>query len=244
MKAEAGEFTGFSKDAFKFLNDLVNNNNVQWFNENRERYQKALVEPARAFITEMGEFFNRLNPAIRTAPKFNETIMRINKDMRFSKGEPYRDYFLIHFGRFKLDSEFYCDFEPDGFHYGLFINNSSEGKEFVFGRNIEKYSKQFLEIMDRFRINGNYDLHELKKGPVVAQTKFNANKHFSMLQEFPMMLLQKSMKPSNKLIFSPDIIMEAIKTFSILYPVYCFAVFPQPMKMIEKFEDEFGFISL
>ncbi|MEI7812297.1 MAG: DUF2461 family protein [Ignavibacteria bacterium] len=49
MKETIGPFNGFSTDAFKFLQDLRDNNNSEWFNKNRNRYQTSLVQslPAR-----------------------------------------------------------------------------------------------------------------------------------------------------------------------------------------------------
>ena len=97
-------FTGFSEGLFHFLNNLSQNNNTDWFNANKQDYINYLASPAKSFL-------NQLNPVIRTEAKFNKTIMRLNKDMRFNKGAPYRNYFLIHFGRFRMDSEFFIYFE-------------------------------------------------------------------------------------------------------------------------------------
>ncbi|MCX6151618.1 MAG: DUF2461 family protein [Ignavibacteriales bacterium] len=240
MKDEYPAFGGFNKNVFKFLNDLTKNNNVEWFTKNRDRYQSELVQPARSFVIEMQDFFNRLNPAIRTEPKFNETLMRINKDMRFSKGEPYRNYFLIHFGKFKMDSEFYVYFDPDGFSYGLFINNGKDDKNFYFKRNLVKYSEEFLTLLVKYNLNNKFELHELNKESKLLEKKFDGDKHLEICKDLKMILIQKSLKITDKKIFSPGFIIEAIKTFSMLYPIYCFSISPQPLKLIEEFEEQFG----
>ncbi|MGE5350898.1 MAG: DUF2461 family protein [Acidobacteriota bacterium] len=240
MKNSIPPFKGFSKDAFDFLSELRDNNNLSWFNLNRARYQNALVGPARSFITEMAQFFNRLYPAIRTEPKFNETIMRINKDLRFSKGEPYRDYFLIHFGRFKMDSEFYVSFEADSFDLGLFINNSPKDSNFYFRQNLERYEKEFLKLLDKYEINFNFELFNLVKGPEIIDKHLNGQKHLELLKDLKMFLIQKSFSPKSKIIYSPDFVLEAMKAYSVLFPVYCFSTFPDPLKVIEEFEEQFG----
>ncbi|MCU7525870.1 MAG: DUF2461 domain-containing protein [Ignavibacteria bacterium] len=240
MKNSIPPFKGFSQDAFDFLSELRDNNNLAWFNSNRERYQNSLVVPARSFITEMAQFFNRLYPAIRTEPKFNETIMRINKDLRFSKGEPYRDYFLIHFGRFKMDSEFYVSFEAGSFDMGLFINNSPKDPNFCFRQNLEHHTKEFLNLLDKYELNYNFELYELIKGPEIIDKHLNGQEHLGLLKDLKMMLIQKSFSPKEKIIYSPDFVLEAMKAYSLLFPVYCFAVFPEPLKMIEEFEEQFG----
>lgn len=177
MKNKIIEFNGFQEEAFGFFEKLEKDryNNLSWFSKNRDIYDFYIVEPAKSFVQSIGQFFNHLNPAIRTEPKFNKTLMRINKDMRFTKGSPYRTYFLIHFGRFKMDSEFYVYFDKEGISYGLFINNSDE-QNLYFNRNIPKHKKNIIDICDRFGINKKFVLYELHKEPEIRQKS-------SMLQQ-------------------------------------------------------------
>jgi len=239
LKTDAVPFTGFKGELFRFLKDLEKNNSIVWFHKNKIRYQSFLVEPAKAFITEMGPFLNRLNPAIRTEPKFNKTIMRLNKDMRFAKGEPYRTFLLIHFGKFKLDSEFYLYFEPGSYSMGLFINRSDEEKYF-FRVNQVKFEKEIKEICARYKINNNFSLGYLNREPSSLIPKFSALRHYDALSRFDYLLLEKIKLPSEKVLFSDEIILEMIKMISALYPLYCFAISPQPMKELRIFEDNFG----
>ncbi|MDP2037078.1 MAG: DUF2461 family protein [Ignavibacteria bacterium] len=240
MKKELPKFSGFSKETFSFFADLEKHNNVEWFHKNKERYQNFVVEPTKAFITELAPFLNRLNPAIRTEPKFNETIMRINKDMRFAKGDPYRNYWLIHFGRFKLDSEFFLYFEAGSSDMGIFLNRSKEDKLY-FRQNLEKYEKEIREVCAKYKINGNYSLHYFEKMSTIKLFgKFDAEKHLDKFYDYDMFLLQSVKKIPQKVLFSENIVIEMIKMISRLYPLYCFAISPQPLKELQRFEDEFG----
>lgn len=239
MKEEDLVFTGFNSGLFQFLKDLKKNNKVEWFHNNKERYQKNLVVPAKAFITELAPFLNRLNPAIRTEPKFNETIMRLNKDMRFAKGEPYRPFLLIHFGRFKLDSEFYLYFEPDGAELGMFINNSKE-KNLFFKQNSIKYQKEIINTCKNYGIDNNYSLSDLNDDMNIVEKKFNSEKHFNKLSDIEYILIQTKKKIPEKILFSTKIVEEMIKMILQLYPLYCFAISPQPLKLLQKFKDDFG----
>jgi hypothetical protein len=239
LKTDLTQFQGFSKDLFKFLSDLEKNNRVEWFQNNRDKYLSALVEPTKSFISEMAPFLNRLNPIIRTEPKFNETIMRLNKDMRFAKSEPYRAFLLIHFGRFKLDSEFYIYFEPNDWSIGMFINRSEEENLF-FHQNQIKFRKEIQAVCRKYKINNNYSLSFLRRDPSLVLKKFDAEKHYDHLYEYDLLLLEKVKKPSEKKLFSTDIIVEMIKMISQLYPLYCFAISPQPLKLLNRFEEEFG----
>lgn len=226
---------------FKFFRDLEKNNNTAWFAKNKERYQKDVVYPAKAFVTEIAPFFNRLNPSIRTEPKFNETLMRINKDMRFAKGEPYRPFLLIHFGRFKMDSEFYVFISQETVEVGLFINGS-KGENLFFGGNKEKFRQRIIKVCGDFSIDGKYDLYGYKKDSYKIKSKFCAGKHFEELAKAEMFMLQKIYPYASKKARSGDILMEAVKVFSNLYPFYCFAVSPDPAALIDDFENNFGIL--
>jgi len=235
-------FNGFSPEAVKFLNDLNKNNTVEWFNKNRNRYEEYLVSPAKSFITEIGEFFNMLNPSIRTEPKFNQTIMRINKDMRFSKGAPYRDYFLIHFGRFKMDSEFYAFINTGGISLGMFLNKTT-GDNLYFKENFERYPKEIKEVFKKYKLNGKYILSDLGKDIVEIKKSFSAEKDFDKIAPLKMLLLDKDLAKRNGIEYKPEFLGEAIKCFSQLYPLYCFAISPEPLRLIEEYEDQMGFIN-
>lgn len=239
MKTVNNRFAGFNKEIFKFLKDLEKNNNIEWFHKNKERYQIYLVEPAKSFITEIAPFLNRLNPAIRTEPKFNETIMRLNKDMRFTKGRPYRTFLLIHFGRFKLDSEFYLYFQADRFSTGIFINRK-KGNNLYFLENLIKYRKEIIDVCYKYKINNNFSLSDLENESEIIVKKFDAQKHIDILNNIDYILLERNSNVPEKTLFSEEILIETIKMISQLYPLYCFAISPRPIDELHRFEDNFG----
>ncbi len=241
MKDAIPEFTGFQKQAFLFLKNLEKEkyNNIEWFSKNRNIYQDHIVTPSKAFVQAIAQFFNHLNPSIRTEPKFNKTLMRINNDMRFSKGMPYKTYFLIHFGRFKMDSEFYVYLDKSGISYGIFINNSN-GDELYFNANFDRFNKEIINACGKFGINNNFRLSELNKGPELKNLKFNAGKDLGLLRDTKYFLLEKQITLTDKLTFSADLLTAAVKSFSRLYPMYCFSISPNPLKLIDEFEERMG----
>ncbi len=241
MKNGIPEFKGFKKQAFDFLGNLEKDkyNNLKWFSENKDAYNDYIVMPSKAFVQTIGQFFNHLNPSIRTEPKFNKTLMRINKDMRFSKGTPYRTFFLIHFGRFKMDTEFYVYLDKSGISYGIFINNTT-GDDLYFNSNFSRHKKNILNACGKFGINNKYRLSELSKEPELREIKFNAAKHLDGFENMKYILLEKQILRGSKLIFSPDLLTEAVRTFSQLYPLFCFAISADPLKLINEFEERMG----
>jgi len=239
LSAVLPPFSGFNKDIFAFLEELEKNNNTKWFAKNRERYQENVVLPAKSFVSSIGQFFTQLNPAIRTEPKFNKTIMRINKDMRFSKDTPYKNYFLIHFGRFKMDSEFYLYFDKQGADFGIFLNGE-KGDELFFSQNLERYPGEIAKVFDQYKLNNRFDFHEFKKIPQLIQKKFNADKHFDLIRKNKYILLEREIPQTSKLLYKADILTELVKNYASLYPLYCVAISHQPQKLLDKFEETMG----
>lgn len=98
--AKAPSFAGFGPAAIEFLTDLTNNNNKDWFDENKQRYEDTVREPARAFIRAMGP---RLTKSISKSlvaddRKSGGSLMRIYRDIRFSKDKtPYKTNVGIQF---------------------------------------------------------------------------------------------------------------------------------------------------
>ncbi len=82
----------YFKPAFlKFFKELSKNNTTVWFNENRKTYEKEVKEPFSVFVEEMIQRIRKYEPDIKI--KAPDAIMRINKDIRFSKDKtPYNTY--------------------------------------------------------------------------------------------------------------------------------------------------------
>ena len=241
MSKEKEVFRGFGAELFRFLSDLEKNNNIEWFHKNKERYQNVLVKPARLFVTELAPFFNRVNPAIRTEPKFNQTLMRLNKDMRFAKGAPYKNYFLIHFGRFKMDSEFFLYFAPNQTDLGIFLNKT-DGDKLFFKQNYPRYKKEIIKIFDEYKLNNKLSFQEMdSKEPTEVLKKFNAEKHIDKLNDYNYILFQQNNFDKKK-VATDNLLPYSVKFFSKLYPLLCFAYFPDPLKEIEKYKESFGVV--
>lgn len=237
---EINQFTGFPQQLFSFFEGLEKNNSKVFFDKHRDEYEEFVVKPAKAFISTLAPFLEQLNPSIRREPKFNQTIMKLSKDMRFSKGVPYKTFLLVHFGRFKLDSEFYVYFDKSGVQYGMFLNNSKEENLF-FKKNLEKYEKEIAKVFAGYKLNNQFSLTEMKKEMVLVRKKFDFSKDGILLQKMKYILLEKPILTNEKkIIASPNFINDIIKTFSRLYPLYCFAISEQPLKLLAKFEEHMG----
>ena len=91
-------FTGFPKETIRFLAGLHKNNNKVWFEGHREDYEAYFMEPAKAFVVAIAPRLCKLDPAINAEPRVNASILRINRDVRFSKDKsPYKDHLDLWF---------------------------------------------------------------------------------------------------------------------------------------------------
>ncbi len=87
-------FEGFPAEALVFLANLARNNDREWFHEHRDEYDRLLLEPARDFVEAMGDQL----PEAHADPRVGRSIMRINRDTRFSKHKrPYKDHLDLWF---------------------------------------------------------------------------------------------------------------------------------------------------
>jgi uncharacterized protein (TIGR02453 family) len=91
-------YSGVPKETVAFLAALSRNNNKAWMDEHRVQYKEQLVEPAMALVEAMAPELRKLSPDIHAEPKIGGSVMRFNRDIRFSKDKrPYKDHMDLWF---------------------------------------------------------------------------------------------------------------------------------------------------
>lgn len=91
-------FDGFGRETVRFLEGLRTHNKKAWFDAHREDYEQAFLAPAQAFVEALGPRLRKLEPDVHVEPRVNGSIMRINRDIRFSKDKtPYKDHLDLWF---------------------------------------------------------------------------------------------------------------------------------------------------
>lgn len=114
--------TTISKQTFDFLNQVELNNNREWFQDNKERYLAA-KENVTAFADVIIENFRKHNPSISPELTGKKSVMRIYRDVRFSKDKaPYKTNFGINIPA-----------SPKGIHGPGYFIQLQPGKSFVAG---------------------------------------------------------------------------------------------------------------
>jgi uncharacterized protein (TIGR02453 family) len=84
-------FDGFPPETLKFLRKLRKNNNREWFQANKEAYEKSVKTPMLEIVTVLGNALQAFAPEMVVDPK--KVMYRINRDTRFSPDKtPYKTH--------------------------------------------------------------------------------------------------------------------------------------------------------
>ena len=94
-----GRYAGFERRTVDFLAELAANNNREWFNENKPRYEEDVLDVALRFIISMQEPLAGIAPRFTAVPtRVGGSLMRVYRDTRFSKNkQPYKTNVGIQF---------------------------------------------------------------------------------------------------------------------------------------------------
>lgn len=108
----------FGPELFAFVRDLTKNNDRDWFQRNKRRYERHVKEPAFAFISGFGPHLRKISPHFLAIPKAQGgSLFRIYRDTRFSPDKrPYKTHVGIHFRHADGDNPhtpgFYLHLQP------------------------------------------------------------------------------------------------------------------------------------
>lgn len=109
-----------SNDTLKFLKELKKNNNKQWFELNRKRYETAQADIKNFVAAWISSFGAKDNSIAHLDPK--RCIFRIHRDVRFSSDKsPYKNNlgaYLNKGGKGINDAGYYLHIEPGNCFFG------------------------------------------------------------------------------------------------------------------------------
>jgi uncharacterized protein (TIGR02453 family) len=109
----------FGPETFAFLEELAENNNRQWFQENKKRYDTHVREPAIRFIVDFEPFLKEISAHFVADPRpVGRSLFRIYRDVRFSSDKrPYKTNTGLQFrhnqGKDAHAPGFYLHLEPN-----------------------------------------------------------------------------------------------------------------------------------
>jgi uncharacterized protein (TIGR02453 family) len=147
----------FSPNFLQFFSELSKNNSTEWFNENRKTYKKEVKKPFEKFVQELIDQIQKHEPEVQIKP--SDAIMRINKDIRFSKDKtPYNTHVSANISKFG---------KKDKSYPGFYVQLSAEGIS-IFGGAYMVENSQLANIRNYLTEN----LEDFKK--VYSDKEFKA----------------------------------------------------------------------
>ena len=158
------------EQVLQFLQELSANNNREWFNDNRKKYEKSrekILFLTDVFIHEIRKFDTEI-PLLN--PK--DCLFRIFRDVRFSKDKrPYKTNFgsfIAKGGRKSIYPGYYFHIEPTGSFVGGGIYMPAAGPLKAVRNYMEEHPEEFLAIINDPEFKKFYPEmmdHKLKTAP-------------------------------------------------------------------------------
>ena len=207
------------KLALDFIQELAENNNRDWFNAHKKRYQDAL-ELFRDFAGELLTGISHFDPSIgNLEPK--DTIFRIYKDVRFSKDKlPYKTHFgcwMAKGGRKSADAGYYFHLEPGNSFMAAGVWMPPKEQLNLIRQEILYHPDPYLKLIkapvmkDHYERGGKEDM--LKKGPV------GYPKDFTYMEELKYKHYVWSRSYSNSEVQHKDFTGSVVQDYKGLHPL-------------------------
>ena len=147
-------FSGFPKDTVTFLRALARNNNEEWLEANRARYEAALLTPARQCVVAVGEALHADGCRVVADPRVNGSIFRMARDRRFRPDAlPYKTHLALLWwaeGVRMAQPSFYLQINGKGVELGVGLPEVPRERLPAFRRWLveQDHATRFLAAMD------------------------------------------------------------------------------------------------
>ncbi|SMO60462.1 TIGR02453 family protein [Saccharicrinis carchari] len=158
------------KEIFDFLVELSVNNNRDWFNNNKPKYQSA-KEAFEQYIDQLIATLHGIDRSIGH-PDAKDCTFRIFRDVRFAKNkQPYKNNFgayIAHGGRKSPYAGYYFHMEPDNSFVGGGLYNPEPQILRSVREHIIKNADEYRQIIDNKKFKSIFnEIHgeKLKTAP-------------------------------------------------------------------------------
>ena len=201
------------KSTLEFLTQLKENNNREWFTENKKRFDSE-QKTTKTFFTQILTDLEKIDSIEKMQ------MHRIYRDIRFSKDKtPYKNHFSVSFDRTKplLRGGMYLHIENDASFVGGGFWEPNNEDLFRIRKEIELDASDLKEIItDKTFVSyfGTLEGEELKTAPkgfdkTHPDIELIRKKQFVIRRKF-----------SNKEVLSPNFQEEVLATFKAMRPCF------------------------
>lgn len=205
------------KATFDFLNNLKENNNREWFQENKMEYEAAL-QNVTTFIEHLIVKLSGLDPHINQEISAKKCLFRIYRDVRFSKNkDPYKSWFAAGIsvdGRKLAGPEYYIHIEPNGTFIAVGYWRPEKHHLDAIRQEIDYNADELIKALD----SGGWEAGQLSSEDKLQRPPagYSAdNEHIDLLKHRSFIL---SMNLSRKEMESPKALETVIKNYETMIP--------------------------
>jgi uncharacterized protein (TIGR02453 family) len=183
----------FDRELFDFLRELKANNNRDWFQFNKHRYESKVKQPMLRFIADFAAHLRKIHPRFLADPKpTGGSMFRIYRDVRFSPDKsPYKTVASAHFKHRKAGKHvhapgFYLHLEPGSCFAASGVWHPDSRTLTTIRKSIVNREAEWKELRKNIRLEGDR-LSRPPKGfrtdhPLIEDLKF---KDFVTSESFP-----------------------------------------------------------
>ena len=140
----------FVPDTFQYLADLAQNNNQEWWTDNKERYRSVLQEPLRDLFKRMSMDLRDLDPELETRAKFGKLLAKLRKRWDVDGG-PYHTFLWGAFYRTtrdkQTDAQIYVIVHSDRLDIGVGAGTRATEITDRFRENLEAHPELFIRLV-------------------------------------------------------------------------------------------------
>ncbi|SMC70876.1 DUF2461 domain-containing protein [Pedobacter nyackensis] len=209
-------------ETFAFIADVAENNNREWFAENKGRYEIAKAD-VLAFIDQLIPELAAADPEFSLETQSKKCLLRIYRDVRFSKNkDPYKNNFGISFsvkGKGVNEPGYYLHLQPGScfFAAGFWMPEAADLKR--IREEIDYNTSEFLDIInhksfkDIFTMSQEDKLKKAPKGYDTDHPQIELLKLKSFIASFPI---------KDDAFFKPGIVNKLKNAFESVYPFIVF----------------------
>lgn len=202
------------KKAFEFLRQVRENNNREWFAQNKATYDEI--------VKENKVFFNQVYSELQKHDSLEGIhIFRIYKDVRFSKDKlPYKTNFGASFSRTKplLRGGYYVHLEPDNSFVGGGFWAPNNEDLFRIRKEFEMDTTEIQKITSDKTFVQYFGELQGEDGVKTAPKGFDKNHPaIDLIKKKQYVVMRKF---SDKEVFSADFQKEIIATFLAMRPLF------------------------
>lgn len=201
------------KSTFEFLAELKENNNREWFAENKKAFQ-AEEKLAKAFFAAVYADLEKIDSLDKMQ------VFRIYRDVRFSKDKsPYKNHFSVGFNRAKplLRGGMYLHIENDASFVGGGFWEPNAADLFRMRKEIEMDASELRAIIAEETFQKYFKTLEGEELKTAPKGFDKAHPAIDLIRK-KQFLLTRSF--TNKEVLSPNFQAEVMDTFKAMRPFF------------------------